>query len=1605
MRGFPRRVTRLDLYNNQLTGAIPTELANLANLEDLILHNNQLTGTIPTELGKLANLQTLHLNSNQLTGPIPTEVGNLTNLQGLYLDGNQLTGAIPVELGNLTNLVVLDLRNNQLTGTLPQSFTSMGALTAFFFNLNPGLCAPADPALQAWLNGVRTVQGPDCSPAVRLSVNPSRLVEGAGATPVTVTAMRTAVSSPTTVDLRRGGSAKAFGAGRDYTYTISGTSDITIPANSTSGTTTLTFTALPDGLTEGDENIIIEASVGSKIEGSAVITLSDEGTALPCAIRDRAALEALYNATGGANWTNDTNWLSSMPLSDWHGVTVDGNGCVTELDLTDNELTGTIPSELSNLSSLERLNLFNNELTGTIPSELGNLASLQRLNLFNNQLTGTIPSELGNLSSLLELGLSGNQLKGTIPVELENLSSLLWLFLHTNQLTGSIPAQLGNLPSLVLLALSGNQLTGTIPASLGNLAKLEDLYLYDNQLTGTLPPSFTNLGALDAFYFYLNPGLCAQEDSAIQAWLNGVTDVQGPACTPTVRLSVAPSHLIEGVGATPITVTATRTAVSSPTTVRLRLGGSAATSGAGRDYTYTISGTSDITIPANATSGTTTLTFTALADGLTEGDENIIVEASVGSKIEGSALITLSDEGTAIPCAVRDRAALEALYNATGGANWTSNTNWLSSLPLSDWHGVGVDGNGCVTGLDLTDNQLTGTIPSELSNLASLERLWLGENQLTGAIPSELSNLASLEWLSLSFNQLTGTIPVELENLASLRVLVLHDNQLTGSVPVELGNLASLEVLILSDNRLTGTIPVELENLAATLRRLDLDDNQLEGTIPPELGNLANLQELWLDNNRLTGAIPPELGNPANLQTLRLLGNELTGSIPTQLGNLVNLQVLYLYDNQLTGTLPDSFTNLGALAQFYFYLNPGLCAQDSGPVRAWLGGVADVQGPDCSPTVRLSVHPSHLVEGDAATAITVTAERSAVSSPTTVNLRLGGSGEEGAGLDYTFSGATSITIPANATSGTTVLTFTPLADALAEGDENIILQAAVGNQTEGSAVITLSEPGGLSPTISAATPYSLTVSWDEPAGGPFIDYDVRYRISGSNAAFTDARHAGTARTATLTGLTPDTAYEVQVRATNASGPGAWSGPVQGRTNPLLPGVTGNVPIYYFPHLAVGAGWQTTITYINYSAQAVTCQTHFISDHGSALPVSFPGLGTIDSRTDVLPPGGSVHEETDVDLRGPLASGWALTACSRPVKASLLFRGYDSQGAPTGEAGVNAAAVPATRFITFAEKAGGKAGTGVAYANPSSSTAIITFTAKDAAGQTLASVNQTLLPGGHGAQNMASLFGLSSFTGSLEVISTEPIVSLSLNAEAAPVFSSLPPGEPDANAQGPTTYYFPHLAVGASWQTTITYINHSSQPVTCQTDFVSDHGGPLMVSFPRLGNVSSRTDRLPAGGSVHVETNAPLSDALSPGWARAACSEPVKASLLFRQYNSQGEPVAEAGVNAAAAPAKRFVTFAEQAAGEVGTGVAYANPSASNTVSVFFTARNTAGDVLSSVVRTLLPGGHDAQNVAALFGFTSFTGSLEVTSTEPIVSLSLNFEAAPVFSSLPPGEVP
>ena len=150
------------------------------------------------------------------------------------------------------------------------------------------------------------------------------------------------------------------------------------------------------------------------------------------------ALVALYHSTDGDNWNNNAGWLLSADPCTWFGVGCSG-GQVTGISLSFNNLTGPIPAELGNLTSLTGLSLDFNQLSGPIPAELGNLTSLTSLGLKSNNLTGSIPAELGNLTYLTRLFLDFNQLSGPIPAELGNLAALHSLRLDFNQLSGLVP--------------------------------------------------------------------------------------------------------------------------------------------------------------------------------------------------------------------------------------------------------------------------------------------------------------------------------------------------------------------------------------------------------------------------------------------------------------------------------------------------------------------------------------------------------------------------------------------------------------------------------------------------------------------------------------------------------------------------------------------------------------------------------------------------------------------------------------------------------------------------------------------------------------------------------------------------------------------------------------------------------------------------------------------------------------------------------------------------------------------------------------------------------------------------------------------------------------
>ncbi len=692
--------------------------------------------------------------------------------------------------------------------------------------------------------------------------------------------------------------------------------------------------------------------------GTATITAASGGTtgSVQLSVGDPAiaVLWALYAKTGGGDWTNNDNWLSDADLDNWYGVDTDSAGRVVGLDLRDNNLMGHIPPELGDLGNLRRLVLDRNRLTGPIPNELGTLSNLTYLALWSNELTGDVPIELGNLQSLDTLFLRGNELTGDIPVELGNLQSLRNLDLGENGLTGKIPPELGGLGSLRNLELGENGLTGKIPPELGGLGSLRSLRLNENGLTGKIPPELGGLGSLESLWLGNNEltgsippelgGLVSLRN--LELGENGLTGKIPPELGNLLALSWLGLSGNELTGEIPPELgNLANLWLLNLDDNRLRGAIPVALARLGRLHHLRVSG-NDICLP------TSNSVLVAWLEGVDHHDANGLPSCG-------------------------DRYVLEALYDSTGGASWTDNTNWKSHSLLNDWFGVTATAADTVTEVGLARNNLVGVLPTDLGDLGRLRRLIVSDNRLSGAIPPALGNLAHLTLLDMSDNQLSGGVPPALGNLANLTLLDMSDNQLSGVIPVALARLGSLEYLLVGGNDaclprgdsafvgwLNGLVDHDTDGLPSCtdrhvlealydnttgpnwekdtnwksdrplddwygvtadtrdrVLRLDLRSNGLTGTIPAALGSLESLMELNLDANGLTGSIPPELGNLEALQVLGLWANELTGSIPPELGSLESLMELNLDGNELTGPIPPELGNLEALQVLGLWAN------------------------------------------------------------------------------------------------------------------------------------------------------------------------------------------------------------------------------------------------------------------------------------------------------------------------------------------------------------------------------------------------------------------------------------------------------------------------------------------------------------------------------------------------------------------------------------------------------------------------------------------------------------------------------------------------------------
>ncbi len=481
----------------------------------------------------------------------------------------------------------------------------------------------------------------------------------------------------------------------------------------------------------------------------------DEHSSIPAA--EAEALIALYNSTNGANWTHNDSWLGPRGTEcSWFGVTCE-EGHVVGLSLGGNNLDGTLPLELGNLTYLRVLSLNDNKLTGSIPSSFGNLTSLTTLDLGANGLTGDIPKELGSLENLSVMGLSRNKLSGAIPAELGNLSQLTQLNLEENELSGEIPPELGNLTNLILLSLFANNLTGSIPSSLGNLVLLQYLFLGNNQLSGEIPSVLGNLAYLIKLHL-MNNLLTGSIPSELGN-LSYLTELDLAGNKLTGEIPASFGNLFS--------------------LVLLNLSENLLTGNIPPVLGY-LSGLQHLSLYSN---------------GLTGG-----IPSEFGHLLSLYYLFLDMNKLTgSIP---------ETLGNLTNLVQLHLTSNKLTgNIP-------GQLGN--LSHLEeflCGDNNLTGNIPPELGNLGNLQSLDLSGNKLDGPIPTTFGRLSALKALNLMGNQLTGIIPAELGYLTGLTYLGLNENHLEGYLPSTLGNLISLMMFLVEKNMLQGPVPSDILSL------------------------------------------------------------------------------------------------------------------------------------------------------------------------------------------------------------------------------------------------------------------------------------------------------------------------------------------------------------------------------------------------------------------------------------------------------------------------------------------------------------------------------------------------------------------------------------------------------------------------------------------------------------------------------------------------------------------------------------------------------------------------------------------------------------------------
>ncbi|RCV04509.1 hypothetical protein SETIT_1G007100v2 [Setaria italica] len=471
-------------------------------------------------------------------------------------------------------------------------------------------------------------------------------------------------------------------------------------------------------------------------------------------------------------------WQEGKDCCEWEGIVCSGNRTVIEVSLEHRGLEGSITHLLSNRTDSSVLQYFGlgncsklrvlkagyNYLSGTLPDELFNATSLEHLSFPRNGLQGMLDgTHIFKLSNLAILDLGENKFSGMISDSIDQLKRLQELHLDYNNMSGELPSTLSNCTNLITLDLKCNNFSGELhKVGFSNFPNLKTLDLLLNDFSGTIPESIypcRNLIALrlsgNKFHGQLSKGLGNLKSLSFLSLGNSFSNITN---TLQIRSSKNLTTLLLGMNFMNETM---------PDNAR-------------------IDGFENLRVLdmyGSLLSGEIPLWISELA--------NLEMLSLQGNRLSGSIPAWINTLEYLFYLDISNNnltgeipTTLMAMPMLTSEKTVAHLDKRVFDLPV--YHSPSLELRVPIAlpkALYLSRNKFTGVIPPEIGQLEALISLNISFNNLTGPIPRSICNLTNLEQLDLSNNNLRGEIPAALENLHFLSDFDISNNDMEGPIP------------------------------------------------------------------------------------------------------------------------------------------------------------------------------------------------------------------------------------------------------------------------------------------------------------------------------------------------------------------------------------------------------------------------------------------------------------------------------------------------------------------------------------------------------------------------------------------------------------------------------------------------------------------------------------------------------------------------------------------------------------------------------------------------------------------------------------------------------